>query len=405
MRVHCDAAHMIMRGRRHRNRLFRRVDAGGDAAGMDGGEFFGEMRAECGGGIEEGAVAGGNFREYAARHNIAGREFGKRMQPQHETLALDVDQGRAFTAQRFGGQRRRIAADHDRGRMKLHEFRIGDHGAGARGDRKPEPAGLGRICRHRIEMPDAAGRQHHRARRNDDRFGGGVGNLPQLQSGNRAILGQQRFGEVAFDHPDRRRVAHCFDQRGDDRLAGHVATHMHDAPRGMRGFPADRELALEVAIERNTVMQEVADTVAGFARQSQRHRLIDQAGADRDRIGGVRLRAVAFGNRRGNAALRPRCRGAFAQSCRGNHRNATRRQFQRAEQSGETAADNDDIVGVAGEVVFECVTHGTIFRCSSSRFRRDDGACFTQFFRLIIRSTERRAFPAMTGSMVTSSRR
>ena len=87
---------------------------------------------------------------------------------------------------------------------------------------------------------------------------------------------------------------------------------------------------------------------AGFARQSERDRLIDQAGADRDRIGGVRFRAVAFGHRRGDAALRPRRRGAFAKRCRGNHRNRTRRQFQRAEQSGEAAADDDDIAGRCG---------------------------------------------------------
>jgi len=59
-------------------------------------------------------------------------------------------------------------------------------------------------------------------------------------------------------------------------------------------------------------MQEVADALAGFARQSQRHGLIDQAGAGGDGIGGVRLRTVAFRDRRGDAALRPRRRGAVA---------------------------------------------------------------------------------------------
>ena len=45
---------------------------------------------------------------------------------------------RAFAAQRLGRERRRIAADHDRGRVELHELRIGDDGAGARGDREAE---------------------------------------------------------------------------------------------------------------------------------------------------------------------------------------------------------------------------------------------------------------------------
>ncbi len=147
---------------------------------MDGRKFLGEMRAERGRRVEERAVAGGDFREHAARHDIARREFGEPMARQHEALALVVDQCRAFAAQRFGRQRRRIAADHDRGRMKLHEFRIGDHRAGARGDRKPEAAGFGRIGRHGIEMPDAAGRQHHRARRNRHGFCGGVADLDAI---------------------------------------------------------------------------------------------------------------------------------------------------------------------------------------------------------------------------------
>ena len=88
---------------------------------------------------------------------------------------------------------------------------------------------------------------------------------------------------------------------------------MHDAARGMRGFLRHREPAFEVAIERDAVVQEIVDARAGLPRQSERDRLVDQARADRDRIGGVRLRAVALGDGGGNAALRPRGRCAFAQ--------------------------------------------------------------------------------------------
>ncbi len=351
MNVHRYAAHVIMSGRRHRDRLFRRVDAGGHAACINRGEFFGEMRAERVGGVEQHAMAGGNFREHAARHDIARRQFSQRMPSRHETFAPVVDQRRAFPAQRFCRQRRRIATDHDRGRVKLHEFRIGDDSAGTRGDRKSKSAGLGRICRHRIEMPDAAGRQHHRARRNRHRFCYGVAGLAQLQTSDRAVLGQKRFRGKTFDHPDRRRLAHGVDQRCDDSLAGHVTADMHDASGGMRGLLCHRELAFEVAIEWHAVTEQVVDARAGFACEAQRYRCIDQAGTDGDRIGRVRLRAVAFGDRGRDAALRPRRRGALAQRRRGNHGDRTRRQLQRAEQAGETAADDDDIVGVAGEVM------------------------------------------------------
>ena len=45
------------------------------------------MLAERGGGVEERAAAGGDFGEYAARHDVARREFGERMPRQHEALA------------------------------------------------------------------------------------------------------------------------------------------------------------------------------------------------------------------------------------------------------------------------------------------------------------------------------
>jgi hypothetical protein len=79
-------------------------------------------------------------------------------------LATAVDQRRAFTAQRFGGERRGIATDHDGGRVKLHELGICDHRARACGDRKAGSAGLARIGGDSIEMANAARGQHHRPR-------------------------------------------------------------------------------------------------------------------------------------------------------------------------------------------------------------------------------------------------
>ena len=168
---------------------------------------------------------------------------------------------------------------------------------------------------------------------------------------------KQRFGGKTFDHADRRRLAHRFDQRRNDRLAGHVAADMHDAPRGMRGLAADREPAFEVAIEGNAVAQEIMDARAGLAREAKRDRFVDKAAADGDRIGGMRFGAVAFGDGGGDAALRPCRGGALAERCGRNHGDRTRRKFQRAEQPGEAATDDDDIVVPAGEVV-NLVWHG-----------------------------------------------
>ena len=68
-----------------------------------------------------------------------------------------VDQGRAFAAQGFRGERRGIAADGDRGRMELDEFGIGDHGAGARRHAEAFAAGFRRIGRDGVERAQAAG--------------------------------------------------------------------------------------------------------------------------------------------------------------------------------------------------------------------------------------------------------
>ena len=87
-------------------------------------------------------------------------QLGHGMAREHEALALVIDQGCTFTTQCFGGQGRRIAPDHDCGRMELDEFRICDHGTGTRRDGKTKTARLVRIGRHGIEMADAAGRHH-----------------------------------------------------------------------------------------------------------------------------------------------------------------------------------------------------------------------------------------------------
>jgi len=131
---------------------------------------------------------------------------------------------------------------------------VGDHSAGTRGQRKAAAAGLHRIGGHRIEMADAAGRQHHGAGGHGDGVRAGVMRLAQLQAGDGVLAGQQRLGDIALDHLDRRRLLDGVDQRGDDRLAGAVALHMDDAARRMRGLAADRKAAFQVAVERHAIL-------------------------------------------------------------------------------------------------------------------------------------------------------
>ena len=80
---------------------------------------------------------------------------------------------------------------------------------------------------------------------------------------------------------------------------------MNDAPRRVRGLAADRKPAFEVAIERHAIAQQIFDACGSLAGQSERDRFIDQAAADRDRIGRMGFGAVAFSDGGGDAALRP----------------------------------------------------------------------------------------------------
>src|SRR5947207_1004520 len=71
------------------------------------------------------------------------------------------------------------------------------------------------------------------------------------------------------------------------------------------------------------------------------------------------------------AALRPGCGRTLAKRRRRDQGDRTRRQLQRAEQTREAAADDDDVVGLADEIlVLEILVlagHGCFFRCCRVR--------------------------------------
>ncbi len=182
-----------MRGGRNWNRLRDRIEPSRHALGVEARKLFCQMCAErCR--VEERAAPCGNLSEYAARHDIARGEVTQRIERPHEAITPAVDECRAFAAQGLGRKRCGIAADIQGGRMKLHEFGISNDRARAGGDCEALSACFRRICRDRIEMADAAGRQHDCARREHDGSCCGIARLAQLQAGHRIAVGQQGFG-------------------------------------------------------------------------------------------------------------------------------------------------------------------------------------------------------------------
>jgi hypothetical protein len=295
--------------------------------------------------IEPGAASRDDLGEHAARHDIAWRQLRIGMQRLHEPVAGAIDQGGALAAQRLGGERGRIAVHRDRGRMELDEFGVGDDRAGARRHHQAVAAGFGRVGGDRIEMADPTGRQHHRARRQSDALPAARGD----DAADAALIGDELLRRHPGEHANIWSVCDRRNQRRHDGAAGGVALDMHDPPRRMGRLAGDLEAAGNVAVERHAERHEIAYPLRRLARHGERHAFVDQAGTGRDRIAGMRLRAVAIGHCRRDPALRPGGRGAVAERCGGEHRHRTRAELERAEQPGEPAADDDDVI--AGDMI------------------------------------------------------
>ena len=116
-----------------------------------------------------------------------------------------------------------------------------------------------------------------------------------------------------------------------------------------------RKLAFLVAVERNAVAEQILDARRGLAGDQLGDVAVDDAGAGGDRILDVGVDRIVGAERGGDAALGAGGRSALADRRRGDHGDGARRQLQRAEQSRQAAADDDDIVepvpGFGGEEI------------------------------------------------------
>ena len=111
----------------------------------------------------------------------------------------------------------------------------------------------------------------------------------------------------------------------------------------MRGFFRKHIVAFEVAIERHAVAQQIADAIWAFVSNDPRDFGVDDTTAGFDRVGGVFRGAVALADCRGDTALRPHARRAFAQGRRCNDGYREGSKFQRREKAGKARTDDNDI--------------------------------------------------------------
>ena len=132
-----DAAREIVRGRRDGQPLLGRIEIGAQAREPDRREVVLEVVDHRG--VEPDVLLARRLHPFVdrARHDVARREIGERMQPGHERDAVDVAQHRAFAAQRLREQRPRHQRRVQRGRVELDELEVGARDAGLQRERDP----------------------------------------------------------------------------------------------------------------------------------------------------------------------------------------------------------------------------------------------------------------------------
>ena len=133
-----DAAHVVVHGRQHGDRLLGDVDAGKDLGGLgDAGQALGQRRRAEMRQLQVDVVLLGtdaaalhDLDRHRARDDVARREvLGGRRVALHEALALGVEQNASLAARALGDQ---AAGAVDAGRVELHELDVLLRNAGAR---------------------------------------------------------------------------------------------------------------------------------------------------------------------------------------------------------------------------------------------------------------------------------
>ena len=377
-----DAAHVVMRRCRYRNRIAHRIETRPGAGRGHHRKPRGEGGADRGAGVEHGPPPGHGLGMDGPRHDIARGEFGIGMERQQEADPPGVDERRPRPPQRLGGERGGILGQVDRGRVELHEFGIGDHRPGPRRHAERLPADARRIDGDGIEPRRPASGHQHRRRPQQERGRGRV-RPRQTDPRHAALRDLEPRRHHALGHLDRGRLAHGGNDRRHDLAPGPVALHAHHPRPAVGGLQRQDIAACRIAIEGRAEAAEIEDMIAGARRDHRRHLGIDDARAGAHRVGGMVLGAVPRADRGGDATLRPGRGGPCPEFLGRDHEHRARRQPQRRAERRKAGPDDDHPAG-----------HGHLpgRRAHAATARRDSS---------IIRSTARRAGAAMPAATST----
>src|SRR5690606_35182870 len=271
-----NAAHVVVDGRDHRDRLLVHVDAGEDAGALGNARqlLVDHARAQVGQ-VEQDVVlvladaaAFADLDGHRTRHHVArGQVLVVRRVALHEALAVGVAQDAAFAADAFGDQ---AAGAVDAGRVELHELHVLQRQAGA-GHQAAAVAGAGvRGGRAEVGAAVAAGGQHHAV--GAEQVQRAFGHVQRQHAAAHALLVHDQVEREVLDHEAGVVRQRLLVQGVQDGVAGAVGSRA-GALRGRTlavagGHAAERtlvDLAVLGAGERHAVVLQLDDGRDGLA--------------------------------------------------------------------------------------------------------------------------------------------
>ncbi|PKV87071.1 hypothetical protein BX283_4662 [Streptomyces sp. TLI_146] len=324
VQVGAHAAGGVVGGRGDRDRLGDRVDAVGAAGGQDGGEaLFPHLGAEVPRvqvhvlGAPQLHLAGDRLGD-----DVARRQLGKLVLPEHEARPGGVDEMGALSPYRLGDQRLLalgVGAEEQHGGVELDELQVGDLGAGPQRQGDAVAGGDRRIGGGREDLAHAAGGEHH---------GGGVDGphavvlalAHDVQGDARrtpVVVPQQVQYERVLDGPYGL-LADRLDQCAGDLGAGGVAARVGDAAAVVAALAGQRDGAGVVGVEVGAGGDQPPHRVRALGDQQAHRVLVTQARARHQRVVQVLCGGVALAEGRRDAALRP-ARRAVVEPRLGHH--------------------------------------------------------------------------------------
>ena len=288
-----------MRGRHHRQRVPRDVDAVLETAAVHLGELGTDAlgRNEVGDiQVNVGHALSQHLGVDAARDDVARRKvLPLRVVTVHERLPLLIDQARARAPHGFRDQEAGRIAVIERRRMELDVFGVDDARAGAVCHRESVAARAGRIRRAQEDLAQAAGGQHGGAGEAAIDLAGALVVDVRADARQRIVHGapiaalvrrrQQVDGGVVREQANARMRAQRLDQLVLDGTAGGIGG-VHDAGNRVPSFPAQREAAVGRAIERHAelVDQDRLDERRALVGKGANRLLVAKAGAGIDDV-------------------------------------------------------------------------------------------------------------------------